>query len=344
MAGDLVLLTGGTGFLGYAILVDLLKSGYRVRVAARSQSKIDKVRAAPSISMLKPPPTQLMFVIVPDMAVSGAYDDAVKGVDFIIHAAARVHNGDAPPSKSELEELFVTPSLQGSLGILRSAMMEGESVRRVVMTSSTVAIAPTEVYTTSTKSPEHEVKRGPETRVAIPAPPYTSELQAYCVGKAAALNAAEAFVKENNTGFDMISIIPSCILGRHELVTDTKNMSANDSSAILIDLLAGGQGMGGVGNAVLCADVARAHVKALEPDIEGNQSFLANTEVEWEDVVPIAKKYFPDAFNSGVFREGGRKPTIPISWDSSKVCDNYHNSRLRLWLISAAIDARYSCH
>ena len=317
MAGELVLLTGGTGFLGYAILVDLLKTGYRVRVAARSQAKIDKIRAAPSISALDPPRTQLAFVIVHDMAASGAYDDAVQGVDFIIHAAAQVHGGDESLPKDQLEELFVTSSVQGNLGILKSAKEKGTMVRRIVMTSSTVAIAPPDVYLTTTKSHEHDITRGPETRVAIPAPPYESELQAYCVGKAAGLNAAEAFVENNATIFDLISIIPSCIIGKHELVTDIESMRAN-SSAIIIDLLTGVNGYAGVGNAVLCADVARAHVMALEPDVKGHHSFLTSTEVVWEDAISIAKKYFPDAFDTGVFREGGRKHTIPIKWDSSK--------------------------
>lgn len=172
MAGELVLLTGGTGFLGYAILVDLLKSGYRVRVAARSQAKIDKVRAASSIPTLDPPTTQLMFVIVPVMTAVGAYDDAVQGVNFMIHAAAPVHTGqDSTLSKERLEDVLVTTSVNGNLGILESANEKGKTVRRTIMTSSTVAIAPAEVYVTDTK--EREVVRGPKSRVAVPAPPMT---------------------------------------------------------------------------------------------------------------------------------------------------------------------------
>lgn len=319
MAGELVLLTGGTGFLGSAILVDLLKSGYRVRVAARSQAKIDKVRAAPSITALDPPATQLMFVIVPDMTVAGSYDKAVQGVDFIIHAAAPLaagEEGQAPP-KEQLEELFVTTSINSTLSILKSAHEKSNTVKRIVMTSSTVAIIPADVFFTGPK--ECEVIRGPESRVAVPPPPYDSELQAYCVGKAAALNASEAFVKDNTTSFDLISIIPSFIFGKDELVTNIRNIRTESTKALIRGLMTGSQGPSGVGNAVLCTDVARAHVKALDPNIAGNQSFILSVEVKWEDTAPIAKKQFPDAFESGLFREGDRQTTIPLKWDSSKV-------------------------
>ncbi|KAK6076894.1 reductase [Seiridium cupressi] len=318
MAGELVLLTGGTGFLGYAILLDLLKSGYRVRVAARSQAKIDAVRASPSMSALGPPQTHLMFVIVPDMIATGAYDDALQGVDFVIHSAAPVHaEGNGP--KEQLEDAFVTTSVKGNLEILKSAKEKGKTVKRIIMTSSTVAIAPADVYIANTK--EREIVRGPESRVAALAPPYDSELRAYCVGKAASLNAAEAFLRENATTFDMISIMPSWIFGKDELVTNTSAMRTGSTHVLINGLTTGNQGEGAIGNAVLCADVARAHVRALDADIEGNQSFVLNVEARWEDTVPIAKKHFPEAFESGLFREGNPQSTYPVKWDSSKARD-----------------------
>jgi nucleoside-diphosphate-sugar epimerase len=319
MAGELVLLTGGTGYIGSSILVDLLKSGYRVRVAARSQAKIDRVLAAPSISAMDAPATNLTFVTVPDMTAPGAYDEAVDGVDYIVHAAAPLHSGEtgSAAATDQLQDVFVRASVEGNLGILRSARDKGAKVKRIVMTSSTVAIAPAALYVQGVD--EQNVVRGPDTRITAPAPPYTSELEAYCAGKVAALNAAEAFVRDNSLSFDMISIMPSLVFGRDELVTKAGGARTYSTHMLINGLLTGVWDEKAVGNAVLCSDVARAHVKALDPSVQGGQSFVLNVGAHWEDTVPIAKKYFPEEFKAGLFKEGNPKLTISLDWDSSKV-------------------------
>lgn len=317
MAKELVLLTGGTGFLGSAILVELLKAGYRVRVAARSQAKIDKVLAAPSIVALDPPATELTFVLVPDMTAPGAYDEAVKEVDFIIHTAAPLSGTKEGAAKDELADSLVKTSVQGNLSILNAAQEKGKTVRRVVFTSSTVAIAPPEIYLMDTK--ERDIVRGPDTRVAASAPPYSTELHAYCAGKAAALNASEAFLKDNPTSFDLVSIMPSWIFGKDELATTSADLRTGSTKALIHRLQTSQGNAPTIGNIVLCSDVALAHVRALDENIKGNQAFILNVDGNWEDTIPIAKKYFPDAFKSGLFQESSPHPTISLKWDSSKV-------------------------
>ncbi|KAK7972686.1 reductase [Apiospora saccharicola] len=346
MSGELVLLTGGTGFLGYNILLDLLQHGYRVRVAARSDGKIAKVRAAPSIVALDLPTTQLMFVVVPDMAAPGAYDEAVQDVDYIIHAAAPIHADQAssasgssdPQQQQPLEEAFVKACVQGNLGILKSARDKGNTVRRIVMTSSTVAIAPADFFSDAAAAVQRYggegVIRGPDTRIPVPVPPYQSRLHAYCAAKTASLEAAENFVKDQAPlHFDLISIMPSLVFGKDELATGT------DSTRMLmyrlipdetVDTTRDGEAssspnrgeIAAVGNAVLCTDVARAHVLALKPEVKGNQSFVLNIDAKWEDTVPVAKAHFPNAFESGSFRPGGPEwTTVPLRWDTTKVRD-----------------------
>ncbi|KAK8102976.1 hypothetical protein PG984_016122 [Apiospora sp. TS-2023a] len=347
MSGELVLLTGGTGFLGYTILLDLLQHGYRVRVAARSDGKIAKVRAASSIVALDPPAAQLMFVVVPDMAAPGAYDEAVQDVDYIIHAAAPLHadhasvasDGSDPQQQRSLEEAFITACVQGNLGILKSARDKGKSVRRIVMTSSTVAIAPVDFFSDAAIASQmdggEEVIRGPDTRIPALAPPYKSQLHAYCTAKTASLEAAENFVKDQAPlHFDLISIMPSLIFGKDELATGTDSTRMLMYRLIPNDTVAISNGgdassnpkptdeIAAVGNSVLCTDVARAHVVALKPEVKGNQSFVLNTDLKWEDTVPVAKAHFPKAFESGLFRPAGPEwTTVPLRWDTSKVRD-----------------------
>lgn len=322
MAGELVLLTGSTGFLGYIILTELLKRGYRVRAAVRSQNKAQKVLAGPSIKALAPTEEQLSFVTVPDMTAPGAYDDAVKGVTYIIHAASPIPSfGDGePPALDQLEEALVKNALKGALGMLESAHTKaGSSVRRVVMTSSTVAVVPFEVYMGQGTEPDRVWTS--EDRIPVAKGPYSFEFQAYSAGKAAVLNASEEFVRTRSTTFDLVSITPSWIFGRDELVTDAASMRVGSTNSVLLGVLLGVKNDAGYGgNAVYGPDVAKAHVLALEPRVKGNQSFVLNTMMNWEDAITIAKKYYPEAFAAGKLREDGKQPTMALKWDPSKVC------------------------
>lgn len=74
-------------------------------------------------------------IIVRNIAASGAYDDAVEGVDGIIHAASPVTLILDDPSD------VIGPAVNGAVGILTSAAKFGKNVKRVVLTSSSSAIS-----------------------------------------------------------------------------------------------------------------------------------------------------------------------------------------------------------
>lgn len=90
MPKQLVLVTGATGHLGFRTLLFTLHSGYRARVAVRGKSQAEKLKNTAS---LKPWLTSLEFVLVPDITATGAYDEAIKGVDFVIHVASPIYSG-----------------------------------------------------------------------------------------------------------------------------------------------------------------------------------------------------------------------------------------------------------
>lgn len=96
MANDqLVLVTGGSGHLGFRVLAFALSSGYRIRAAVRSQEKADQIKAAKSVQGHL---DKLEFVIVPDILADGAYDEAVKGADFVLHVASPISFPVGDPS------------------------------------------------------------------------------------------------------------------------------------------------------------------------------------------------------------------------------------------------------
>ena len=76
MASHRILITGANGFIALHILSLLLASPskHSIRAVARSQSKVDDVKAIfPDASA-----SQLDFAIVPDMTTPGAFDEALK--------------------------------------------------------------------------------------------------------------------------------------------------------------------------------------------------------------------------------------------------------------------------
>jgi nucleoside-diphosphate-sugar epimerase len=120
--------------IGFRTLVEALQLGYRVRAAVRKQEGFDQIKAAKSVL---PFVNSLEPAIVPDILIDGAYDEAVKGVDYIIHLASPLANGSQKDYKVEIIE----PAVKGTTGILFSATKEPK-VKRVVITSSIVGSIP----------------------------------------------------------------------------------------------------------------------------------------------------------------------------------------------------------
>jgi len=73
-----VLVTGASGFVAAHVLHDFLGAGYNVRAAVRSESTANKVRKTHGKYG-----DALSFAIIPDIAATGAFDEAVKGVDGV---------------------------------------------------------------------------------------------------------------------------------------------------------------------------------------------------------------------------------------------------------------------
>ena len=320
--GNLVLITGATGFLGYRVLVEALKSGYRVRIAIRSESKIQKVLAAPTIKALNVNTDQLSWIIVPDMAAPGAYDEAVKGVKYIIHVASPIptFGGPNPPAKEDYGEYFVKPSIAGITGILRSAAKE-PSVKRIVVTSSAVAITPFEYY--KGQGDQSRVFMAAD-RIPFAEGPWEFEFEAYSAGKAAALNAAEKLVREEKPGFDLVSIIPGWIFGRDELVTEAAGMRADSTNSVLLSFLTGLKNeVPYNGHMALVDDVAKVHVLALDPKVEGNRGFLTSVDATWQDAHAVLKERYPKAVADGKISLEGKQDTIDIHMPSTETEETF---------------------
>jgi nucleoside-diphosphate-sugar epimerase len=313
MAGDLVFITGATGHVGYRVLVEALSAGYSVRAAVRSQAKADSILNAPSVKALNPG-SKLTFATIPDMLAKGAYDEAVKGVKYIIHLSSPITSG---LTAEEFESKLILPALHGTIGILESAN-KTTGIERVVITSSEVAIIPWSdflfVETGKTFDESYEIP--------FPEGPYGHEFEAYAASKVRALVATKEFIADKKPAFNVINMMPSFVIGKNELITDPKDITKGTNGSAFSQVLGVKSDFPNPSTTIYVNDIARLHVLALDPKIAGNQSFLANSEglegTTWGDAIDIVAKHFPEAVKSGVLPNNGSQPTKRTRIDVSK--------------------------
>jgi len=125
-----VLVTGGAGFIGSHIVRRLLKEEAYVRVVDNvSTGKMERLRdVAGSIEFLHA-----------DLADSGVAEEAVKGIDYVLHQAA------VPSVQRSIRDPVETnrANVTATLNLLEGCRKGG--VRRIVFAASSSAYGDTEV-------------------------------------------------------------------------------------------------------------------------------------------------------------------------------------------------------
>ncbi|VDC00845.1 unnamed protein product [Peniophora sp. CBMAI 1063] len=122
------LVTGANGYLAAWIVRTLLEQGYLVRGTVRSITKGELLKQA-----LAEFESNFEYVLVKDVLQDGAFDEAVKGMDLVVHSLS-------PVALSIIPDAVIKPAVKGTLGILQSAKKSQDTVKRVVITGSAAAI------------------------------------------------------------------------------------------------------------------------------------------------------------------------------------------------------------
>jgi len=118
-----VLVTGGSGFVGRALIEVLLGQEHRVWCVSRSRPIVDS-------------PSESLEWIQSDLGNRRAYQDAIARADYIFHLASLL----TARRRSE----YVAVNVEGTRALFDTCYRAGQHVRRFVYMSSIAAMGPTD--------------------------------------------------------------------------------------------------------------------------------------------------------------------------------------------------------
>lgn len=132
---QIYLITGGTGSLGTALTLRLLKEGHKVRTYSRNEHSIEKLQKAV--------PKEYHERLSPIM---GATEDlsrirrATRGVDVVVHAAAQkiIDLAEYNPAPAVMTNIF------GTMNVIEACL--DNSVKKAVFISTDKARSPSTLY------------------------------------------------------------------------------------------------------------------------------------------------------------------------------------------------------
>ncbi|CAO1619685.1 unnamed protein product [Sympodiomycopsis kandeliae] len=279
--GDLVLVTGASGWLGSHVAESALEHGLRVRLVSRAQEKVQPLADALGEQFGS---DRVQVAIVPDFVKSGAYDEAVKGVQGIVHAASDI-------SFSDDYDSVVGGSLKGYEVMLNAAKNVPE-LKRFVFTSSSVALGLPNPNGKETQQLNRSSWN--EKAVKLAQTPEKNAFLVYAASKVITEQYVWKFVKENNPHFIVNSVNPNMILGAK--VPGFKYASTgNIVRQVLIDGDMGPANMFGPQYHIDAYDTSLLHVLALTRQDITNERILAFGEgFSWRKLIDLAKELRPD--------------------------------------------------
>ncbi|WP_213804313.1 aldehyde reductase [Granulicella sp. dw_53] len=300
MKDELVLVTGGSGFIATHCILQLLNAGYRVRTTVRSLTREPEVRA-----MLKEggvrPGHDLSFVAA-DLSADAGWPDAVAGCSYVLHGASPTPSGD-----QTREEEWVRPAVDGVLRVLRASRDAG--VKRVVLTSAFGAVG---------------MGHKPQTR------PFnetdwtdlSGEVAYYQRSKTLSERAAWEFIAKEGQGLELSAVNPVAVFG------PVLGADYSHSVRLIQRLMDGLPGCPKINSGFVdVRDVADLHLRAMtNPAAKGERFLAISGESMWMiDVAKVLKrrmgavakrvptKEFPNwLIRMAALRDPAMKTLVPI--------------------------------
>ncbi len=275
---SLVLVTGGSGFIGGHCILQTLAAGHSVRATLRNPARADEVRR--QLEHAGAPGLDRLSFAAADLERDAGWPEAVAGCDFVLHVASPF-----PLAVPKHDDELIRPARDGALRVLKAARPAG--IKRVVLTSSFAAVG----Y-------GHKEQAAPfdETSWTDLA---GEGLTAYVKSKTIAERAAWDFVKEG--GPELAVINPVGVFGP-VLGPDTS------TSIVIVQRILSGS-MPGLPHmtfgVVDVRDVADLHLRAMTDPSAKAERFLAvaGDFVTLKEIAQILKTRLGDAARRASTRE-----------------------------------------
>jgi nucleoside-diphosphate-sugar epimerase len=266
MDNDLVLVTGGSGYLGSHVVRQLRGEGHRVRTTVRSLGRAADVRA-----MVADREGRLEIVSA-DLSADDGWADAVAGCTYVLHVASPF-----PAVQPDNPDEVIRPARDGALRVLRAARDAG--VQRVVLTSSFAAVG-------YSHKPGSEYDETDWTDPADDNSPYVKS-------KAIAERAAWDFVEAEGGDLELAVINPTGIfgplLGPHLSASPGLVKAMLDGAMPVVPPV-----YFGVADV---RDVADIHIRAMRHPAAAGERFLASSgeAISFLQMAQILAKHLGDA-------------------------------------------------
>jgi dihydroflavonol-4-reductase len=189
---SIVLVTGGSGFVGVHTILQLLAAGHEVRTTVRRPDR--KADVLVMLGQGGAPSADRVSFFTADLESDAGWRETVAGSEYVLHVASPLPMG-VPRDENEL----IIPAREGTLRVLRAARDAG--VKRVVLTSSVAAIA----Y-------GHKPQPQPFDETDWTNPD-GADVQPYVKSKVLAERAAWDFIGREGGGLELSVVNPAAIFG-----------------------------------------------------------------------------------------------------------------------------------
>lgn len=287
MDSQIVLVTGGSGFIGAHVIVAALKRGYRVRTTVRSLDKADSVRQKLLSGGADSEAVRALEFVQADLLADKGWDEACAGCQYLHHVASPYPVG-IPSDENEL----IKPAREGTMRALHAAK-KSATIKRIVVMSSFAAVG----YGQERRTKENPFTEVDWTNLDKP----QSHVGPYEKSKTLAEQDAWKWYREEGkaAGIELATVNPVSVWG------PSLGYEENTSLELAAKMLKGE--VPGLPNLLIAIvdvrDVADLHMRAMESPKAAGQRYLAISDdlfVSAKGIADILREGLPAAETSRV--------------------------------------------